>query len=202
MPAPSWGERPTPTSSPAAFSARTPLRHPDQSERARTRARRLIERLGRGGGRRARRFRAGHRHRRIGAHPGELLRHFWHPSDPWAALPRRRGRAGTELRHRGMVRTRSRDPGARRPRRLIVATDAFAIAEGATAAALYPAVERIATLVERSEQRAISPLVPLSDWFTHQRAAQGREAWATFGAWIDRHNPRFAFEISDNFIRG
>jgi amidase len=88
------------------------------------------------------------------------------------------------------------------PHRLIVATDAFAIAEGATAAALYPAALRIAALVERSEQRAISPLVPLSDWFTHQRAAQGREAWATFGAWIDRHNPRFAFEISDNFIRG
>src|SRR5271166_643281 len=38
---------------------------------------------------------------------------------------------------------------APRPRRLIVATDAFAIAEGATAAALYPAVERLATLVER-----------------------------------------------------
>jgi len=44
--------------------------------------------------------------------------------------------------------------------------------------------------------------VPLSDWYAHQRAAQGREAWATFGDWIDRHNPRFAFEISDNFIRG
>src|SRR6516225_9372677 len=50
--------------------------------------------------------------------------------------------------------------------------------------------------------RRLSQSVPLSDWYAHQRAAQGREAWATFGNWIDRHNPRFAFEISDNFIRG
>jgi amidase len=102
----------------------------------------------------------------------------------------------------GEVLLGSQAARAPHPRRLIVATDAFAIAEGPTAAALYPAVERISALVQRSEQRAISPSVPLSDWFRHQRAAQGREAWATFGDWIDRHNPRFAFEISDNFIRG
>ena len=38
--------------------------------------------------------------------------------------------------------------------------------------------------------------------FAHQRAIQGREAWETFGDWIDRNNPRFAFEIADNFLRG
>ena len=97
---------------------------------------------------------------------------------------------GTELAH------------APRPRRVIVATDAFAVAEPATAAALHPAAERIAALVGRSAQRALSQTVPLADWFAHQRAVQGREAWATFGDWIDRHNPRFGFEISDNFIRG
>ena len=95
------------------------------------------------------------------------------------------------------------DPArAPRPRRVIVATDAFAVAAPATAAALHPAVERIAALAGTSERRALSQTVPLSDWFAHQRAVQGREAWATFGDWIDRHNPRFAFEISDNFIRG
>jgi amidase len=91
---------------------------------------------------------------------------------------------------------------AARPRRLVVATDAFAIAEPATAAALRPAVARIAALVGSTEERALSTRVPLSDWLAPQRAVQGREAWATFGEWIDRHNPRFAFEISDNFIRG
>ena len=97
---------------------------------------------------------------------------------------------GTELRH------------APRPRHVIVATDAFAIAEPVTASALRPAVERIAALVGRSEQRAVSASVPLAVWFAHQRAIQGREAWETFGDWIDRNNPRFAFEIADNFLRG
>jgi amidase len=92
--------------------------------------------------------------------------------------------------------------GAARPRHVIIATDAFAIADPATAAALLPAAERIAALVGTSDKRALSQTVPLSDWFAHQRAVQGREAWATFGDWIDRHNPRFAFEVADNFLRG
>jgi amidase len=91
---------------------------------------------------------------------------------------------------------------APRARHVIVATDAFAIAEPATAAALRPVAERIAALVGSSEQSAISPDAPLSDWFAHQRAVQGREAWATFGDWIDRHNPRFGFEVADNLLRG
>ena len=91
---------------------------------------------------------------------------------------------------------------AQRPRHLIVATDAFAIAEPATAAALAPAVERLTTAVGSSEHRPVSAAVPLTNWFSHQRAIQGREAWDTFGEWIDRHNPRFAFDIADNFVRG
>ena len=91
---------------------------------------------------------------------------------------------------------------AQRPRHVIVATDAFAIAEPATAAALSPPVERITTAVGSSEHRPASATVPLADWFSHQRAIQGREAWATFGEWIDRYNPRFAFDIADNFTRG
>jgi len=90
---------------------------------------------------------------------------------------------------------------AQRPRHVIVATDAFAIAETVTAAALAPAVERIRTAVG-SEHRRVSVTVPLAGWFSHQRAIQGREAWDTFGEWIDRHNPRFAFDIADNFVRG
>jgi amidase len=91
---------------------------------------------------------------------------------------------------------------AQRPRHVIVATDAFAIAEPATAAALASVVERITTAVGSSEHRPVSATVPLADWFSHQRAIQGREAWDTFGEWIDRHNPRFAFDIADNFVRG
>ncbi len=88
------------------------------------------------------------------------------------------------------------------PRHAIIATDAFAIAEPAAANALLPAAERIAAMIGGSEKRPISRDVPLADWFAHQRAVQGREAWATFGDWIDQHNPRFGFEIADNFLRG
>jgi amidase len=91
---------------------------------------------------------------------------------------------------------------ASRPRHAIIATDAFAIADRATASILLPAAEHVAALVGSSEKRTLSQEVPLADWFAHQRAIQGREAWATFGDWIDTHNPRFGFEISDNFIRG
>lgn len=91
---------------------------------------------------------------------------------------------------------------AARPRHLVIATDAFAIAEAQTAGALVPAVKKLAALLGNSERRAVSPVVPLSEWTAHQRAIQGREAWSTFGDWIDRANPRLAFDIADNFIRG
>jgi amidase len=91
---------------------------------------------------------------------------------------------------------------APRPRHAIIATDAFAIAEPASANALLPAAERIAAMIGSHEKRPISQHVPLADWLAHQRAVQGREAWATFGDWIDQHNPRFGFEIADNFLRG
>jgi amidase len=92
--------------------------------------------------------------------------------------------------------------GPSRPRHLIIATDAFAVAEPATQAALAPAVEKLKTLFTSHESRPVSSTVPLSEWTGHQRAIQGREAWNTFGAWIDQTNPRLAFEISDNFVRG
>lgn len=91
---------------------------------------------------------------------------------------------------------------APRPSHLIIATDAFAIAEPATAAALASAVQKLSRLVGSSEKRPVSGTVHLSEWASHQRAIQGREAWSTFGDWINQVNPRLAFDIADNFIRG
>jgi amidase len=91
---------------------------------------------------------------------------------------------------------------ASRPRHLVIATDAFAIADAATVTALAPAVDMLADLIGSSERRPVSDKVPLADWPVHQRAIQGREAWSTFGEWIDSANPRMAFDIADNFIRG
>jgi amidase len=86
-------------------------------------------------------------------------------------------------------------------RRLIVAEDAFAVAEAATRSALEPAVDRLAKLIGEREIHPLSSM-PLAVWSRHQGVLQGREAWATFGEWIDTHNPRFAFEVADNFLRG
>ncbi len=87
------------------------------------------------------------------------------------------------------------------PRRLIMAEDAFAVADPATRAALAPAVEKLVSMMGACERQPLSH-EPLADWLRHQAALQGREAWATFFDWIDEHNPRFGFEIADNFLRG
>jgi amidase len=86
-------------------------------------------------------------------------------------------------------------------KRLIVAEDAFAIAEPATRQALAPPVERLARMFDAVERRPLSA-APLSLWHRHQGVIQGHEAWATFSDWIDRTNPRFGFEVADNFLRG
>ena len=85
--------------------------------------------------------------------------------------------------------------------RLILAEDAFAEAEPETQDALEPALDRLARLFPKVETRPVSSK-PLGEWLRHQGAVQGREAWSTFADWIDRHNPRFGFEVADNFLRG
>ncbi|MGA2314455.1 MAG: amidase [Xanthobacteraceae bacterium] len=87
------------------------------------------------------------------------------------------------------------------PRRLIVASDAFAVADPATAKALAPAVARLGDLIGNVAHRALS-LAALDDWRRHQVALQGREAWETFSQWIDQRNPRFGFEVAEIFMRG
>jgi amidase len=87
------------------------------------------------------------------------------------------------------------------PNRLVIAEDAFAIADAATQKALELAVARLARIVGRSERRPLSSK-PIGDWLRYQTAIQGHEAWSTFDDWIDRTNPRFGFEVADNFLRG
>ncbi len=96
--------------------------HPGQSARAGPVSRRLELRLGRRGGRRTGRLRARLRHRRLGAHPGKLLRPVRHPPEPRRGQPGRRLPAGTELRHlrlvhpqRGVAGRRRRGAAAWRP---------------------------------------------------------------------------------------
>jgi amidase len=87
------------------------------------------------------------------------------------------------------------------PDRLIIAEDAVALADHATKEALEPAIARLARFVGKSDRKKLSAK-PIEKWLRCQAALQGEEAWATFGDWIDRTNPRFGFEVADNFLRG
>lgn len=91
-----------------------------------------------------------------------------------------------------------RDIRAPRPRHLIIAEDAFEVADQAVQDALRPAVDRIASLVGHGTTARLSP-VRLSDWSSQQQILQGREAWETAKDWIDRVNPRFSFEVADRY---
>jgi amidase len=87
------------------------------------------------------------------------------------------------------------------PDRLVVSTDAFALASAATKEALEPAIAKLSDVIGRTEQKPIS-LKPIEQWLRYQGILQGTEAWETFGGWIDHNNPRFGFEVADNFLRG
>lgn len=89
-----------------------------------------------------------------------------------------------------------------RPTRALVLEDAMEASDPAVAAAIEAALPRIAEAVAPVVRgRKVSP-VPLADWVEHQNAIQGREAWDRFGEWINNSNPRFGFEVADNFLRG
>lgn len=87
------------------------------------------------------------------------------------------------------------------PDRLVIAEDALAVADHTTKKALEPAIAKLAQFVGKSERKKLSAK-PIEQWLRYQGALQGEEAWATFGGWIDRTNPRFGFEVADNFLRG
>ena len=91
-------------------------------------------------------------------------------------------------------------PGAL-PSRLIIAGDAFALADATTAAALEPFVARLGALVGDVREEAMAP-PGLAAWARAQRTLQPYEAWQTFQAWIDRANPRFQFSVARNLAHG
>jgi amidase len=83
------------------------------------------------------------------------------------------------------------------PTRLVVAADAFGLADDETAAALRPMVCRLSTLVRDVREELLAP-PGLSVWARAQRTLQSSEAWVTFKDWIDRENPRMAWSVARN----
>ena len=87
------------------------------------------------------------------------------------------------------------------PTRLIVAVDAFGFAELETRDALRPLVDRLGALIGDAREDIMAP-PGLSVWGRAQRTLQPAEAWATFKDWVERDNPRFAFNVARGLIMG
>jgi amidase len=85
-----------------------------------------------------------------------------------------------------------------RPHQLVIAEDAFEVADQTVQDALRPAVDRIASLIGNSTRERLAPS-RLGDWSSQQQILQGREAWETARDWIDRVNPRFSFEVAERY---
>ena len=87
------------------------------------------------------------------------------------------------------------------PRRLVIASDAFAFADPETAAALEPMVARLRRLIGEAREEVMAP-PGLANWARAQRTLQPFEAWQTFQDWIERANPRFQFSVARNLVSG
>ncbi|MGD9616879.1 MAG: amidase [Alphaproteobacteria bacterium] len=87
------------------------------------------------------------------------------------------------------------------PRRLVIASDAFAFADPDTEAALEPMVARLRRLIGEAREETMAP-PGLASWARAQRTLQPFEAWQTFQDWIERANPRLQFSVARNLIQG
>ena len=88
---------------------------------------------------------------------------------------------------------------AAQPHRLVIAEDAFAVADQAVTEVLRPVVERLASRIGTVTTERLAP-TRLAEWSEQQQVLQGREAWETARDWIDRVNPRFSFEVAERYL--
>jgi amidase len=87
------------------------------------------------------------------------------------------------------------------PSRLIVAVDAFGLADPEVAAALQPMVKALSGLAAEVREDLLAPQ-GISVWARAQRTLQPWEAWLTFREWLDRDSPRMAFGHTPPSILG
>lgn len=92
-----------------------------------------------------------------------------------------------------------RDIPEAHPRRLLIAQDAFAVADAAVAEALQPLVGQIAAMTGEVTTVRLAP-TGLDVWSSQQQVLQGREAWETVRDWIEQTNPRFSFEVVERYV--
>jgi amidase len=84
------------------------------------------------------------------------------------------------------------------PAEIVVATDAFALADEVVRNALVPAVDRCRHVTHVS-QTSLAESGDLLDWARWQRILQRNEFCATFREWVDLVNPRFSAEVAGAF---
>jgi amidase len=89
----------------------------------------------------------------------------------------------------------------RLPTGLVVAVDAFGLADAATADALEPMVRRLSAVVRDVREDLLAP-PGLSTWSRAQRTLQPYEAWLTFRDWLDRDNPRLQWSVARGLVQG
>ncbi|HEY4250415.1 MAG TPA: amidase [Roseomonas sp.] len=81
---------------------------------------------------------------------------------------------------------------------VLVAEDAFAVADAEVAAALAPAIARLGALFGGATTITLAEPGELEVWGTQRNIIQRSESWATFRDWIDATNPRFGFSVARN----
>ena len=86
-----------------------------------------------------------------------------------------------------------------RPRRLVIAEDAFELAEAPVRDALESAIDVIAAVFDSRTTLRLSPN-SLEEWSGHQQILQSREAWESIRDWLDAVNPTMSFEVSDRYV--
>ena len=87
------------------------------------------------------------------------------------------------------------------PHRLIVAVDAFAFADPEVVEALRPLLEKLKALIGDVREKVVAP-GGIVQWARAQRTIQPSEAWLTFKDWIERCNPRLAYNVARNIYTG
>ena len=86
-----------------------------------------------------------------------------------------------------------------RPRRLVIAEDAFDLAEPEVRAVLESAIATVAASFDSRTTVRLSP-TSLEEWSGHQQILQSREAWLSIRDWLDAVNPTMSFEVSDRYV--
>jgi amidase len=84
------------------------------------------------------------------------------------------------------------------PRRLLIATDAFAAVDPAIAATLTSAAETVAASIAQTARVKVYTGEP-AEWRSIFRVLQGAEIHAQHGTWIDRFHPEFGPGIRERF---